>query len=353
MMSPSGIVAERCIHLKTVEERRRIRTLTSAAIIEVFGCGVHKACTLSVPVPGVVGCCSPIGGERCQHHQEDPYRWVAPLGTVDCRPKHEGRAQRKPWDYPVTVAIPHLDTPELLHSVVALHRLQSTRPYMVVVDTGSSEATCRRLEAMRAEDLEIHFVRSNGYRHSSAPVTTAMDVAFAVCHTNYLFCTHADVFPRRRDLLAWLIAQCGEETPAVGWEMSPRAGIDHWRGTLSHTATLLWMPTMWMIGASWSMDRWYASNPITPAVRNGWPDTETSLEACFRDWSVRKKIIGPETNFERQQTEWWDHARSITSLRVHAPGSAQTAAAEAYTSEALAEAQARVQRWEADGLLVT
>jgi len=344
----ADIKSSKCRHLGAVEERRRIRTPLSAVMVEVHSCAVHGLCTEETTVAGVKGCCRPGPGQRCREHQEDTYRWVAPIGTADCRVKHEGRAGVKPWEHRVTVAIPHLNTPELVEAVLALHRLQTIKPYVVILDTGSDDDATERLEALRSDDCEIHYIRCNGYRHSSAPVTTAMDLAFAVCHTNYLFCTHADVFPRRRDLLAWMIAQCGENSPAVGWEMSPRAGIDHWKGTLSHTATMLYMPTMWMIGASWSMDRWYASNPWAPAQRNGWPDTETSLEACFKEWSVPKTVLGPETNWERQITEWWDHARSITSLRVHAAGTQLAAAAEAYTGDALAEAWERVQRWRSD-----
>lgn len=329
-----------------------MRTATSAALVEVYGCKALGLCTLTRPTAGVSGCCNPDGGSRCDRFEDDTYRWVAPLGTADCRDKAAGRLAKKPWEYACTVAIPHLNTPELLETVVALHRLQTIRPYIIVIDTGSPADVCKRVELLRGDDLELHFVRSNSYIHSSAPVTVAMDLAFAACNTHHLFCTHADVFPMRRDLLAWLLEQSGETCPAVGWEMSPRVGVDGWRGTLSHTATMLFMPTMWMIGATWSMQRWYAQNPGAPDSRNGWPDTETTLEACFRDWGVRKKILGGETNFERQTTEWWDHARSITGLRLHAKDSLLAQKAEAYTGDALADARRRVERWTQDGTTV-
>ena len=341
------ISSTRCIHQGQVEERRRVRTLLSAVLVEVSGCKKHGKCTASHAVAGLA-CCAPSGAPPCPDHQADTYRLVAPLGTSDLVRKAEGRIMPKPWEYRVTVAIPHLDAMPLLKAVVALHRLQTITPYIIVIDTGSPDSVCRELELMRADDLEIHFVRCNAYRHSSAPVTTAMDLAFATCHSTYLFCTHSDVFPRRRDLLAWLIGQCDENSPAVGWEMSPRTGIDYWRGTLSHTATMLYMPIIWYIGATWSMDRWYSANPHAPSAHHGWPDTETSLEACFKDWCIKKTIIGPETNWERQITEWWDHARSITSLRLYGPQSDLRSSAELYAADALAEARARADRWAAE-----
>lgn len=322
-----------------------MRTLRSAVQLAVSGCQKYGKCTEDMRVPGVAGCCRPIGESQCSDYQPDTFMWVAPLGTADLPRKAEGRCAVKPWQYRCTVAIPHLDAIELLIAAVALHRLQSLRPYIVVIDTGSPDPVCRQLELLRSDDLEIHYVRCNGYRHSSAPVTTAMDLAFAVCHTPYLLCTHSDVFPRRRDLIAWMVGQCDADRPAVGWQMSPRAGIDYWRGTLSHTCTILYMPIMWHIGASWSMDRWYSENPQAPPAHNGWPDTETSMEACFKDWGIKKTLLGEETNWERQITEWWDHARSITSLRVYAPHSPLALAAEQYSRDALAEALARAASW--------
>jgi hypothetical protein len=333
-----------CLHLGPVAERRRIRTALSAKIVQVHQCGVFGACTQHDPAQGLA-CCAPEGGTPCPRYQNGAFRRIAPLGTAELARRHEGRAARKPWEYRVTVAIPHLDTLELLRTVIDLHRLQSERPYVLILDTGSPPAVCEELETLRAEDLEIHYIRSNAYRHSSEPVVVAMDLAFALCHTRYLYCTHADVFPMRRDLVAFLADQCDADRPAVGWEMSPRTGFDLWKGVLSHTSTILHMPTMHLIGASWSMQRWWTLHPEWNVGRNGWPDTETGLDECFREWQVKKTILGGETNFERQTTEWWDHARSITGLRVHAPHSELRQKAEAYAGAALADARARALAW--------
>src|SRR5439155_11220887 len=97
-------------------------------------------------------------------------------------------------DYRITAVIPHLETPEPLRACVELLRLQTERPYILVIDTGSSESVKAGLEAMRAEDLEVHTVSAHGYLHSSEAVGVAQDLAFALCRSEYLFCTHSDCF---------------------------------------------------------------------------------------------------------------------------------------------------------------
>jgi hypothetical protein len=173
---------------------------------------------------------------------------VAPLSCWERKRPWEGAAARKPWDYQVTAAIPHLETPDTLPVLLELLALQTVRPYVLLIDTGSSAATVRRLEALRRPDVEVHYLRGHGYRHSSAPVTTAMDVAFALCRTAHLFATHSDVFPRRRDLLEWLLGLCRDDQPVVGYEMSPRPETQGWRNVVSHTCTMLHMPTIRRIG---------------------------------------------------------------------------------------------------------
>ena len=78
---------------------------------------------------------------------------VAPFGTRDCRQPWQGRCFKKPWDYRITAAIPHLDTIEPLRTVIDLLRRQTIRPYILVIDTGSDDTTCHQLEHLRAEDV--------------------------------------------------------------------------------------------------------------------------------------------------------------------------------------------------------
>ena len=122
-----------------------------------------------------------------------------------------------------------------------------------------------------------------------------MDTAFALCRSEYLFCTHTDVFPRRRDLLEWLISLCRPDQPVVGYEMSPRPPTQRWRNVVSHTCTLLHMPTMRKQGISWSFERYWESGQAQPQ-QHGYPDTEQPFDRCLRAAGIYPYLIGHEPN---------------------------------------------------------
>jgi hypothetical protein len=272
---------------------------------------------------------------------------VAPVGTGDCAPPWAGRAAKKPWDYPITAIIPHLSTPEPLRACVELLRLQTERPYLMVIDTGSPDSVRAALEAMRADDLEVHFLRGHAYPHSSEPVAVAQDLAFALCRSEYLFCTHADCFLRRRDYLEWLLARCDSRRPAVGYQMSPRDWLtDQWEGMVSHTATLLHMPTMRRLGVTWSMERARAMIPARE-LGAGWPDTETGMNLILRAAGITPHLIGHETNFERHVDINVDHVRSFPGSQLYAPEYHRQAAE--WMDAALGEAWERVVAWREPG----
>ena len=272
---------------------------------------------------------------------------VAPLGTKDAPRLWEGRAAKKPWHYRVTAILPHLNTPEYLVALVDLLRLQSERPYVVVVDTGSSPAVCAELEKMRADDLEVHFIKSNGYVHSSAPVCVALDLGFAVANTESIFLTHCDCFPMRQDALEWLAGQCDADCPIVGWEMSDRSWLtDQWKGMVSHTFTMVHAETIRRIGATWNMHRAAEimrrrkAECVGESPVYGWPDTETAFNMVLREHGIVPKLLGPELNYVRQTTDWWDHARSYPSQKLYGGGDALE-----YAPVALDDAKRRVAEW--------
>ena len=272
---------------------------------------------------------------------------VAPLGTKDCPPNWQGCAARKPWEYACTVMIPTIGMPDIASVAVGLLRHQTARPYFILVDTGSDDAAYRALEELRADDLEVHYVRGHGYQHSSAPVSVALDLGFAATQTDYLFLTHADVFARRKDWLAFMFGQCGPECPVVGWEQSPR-GQDGWQGCVSHTSTMLYLPPLRAGGVCWSWRRYYARGGTPKGMTVGFPDTEQPFNACLADLKIKPKLLGTEFNFERQSTEWWDHARSWPGMRPYALTSPVYQKVEAYGRVCLAEAQARLAGWDAE-----
>lgn len=262
----------------------------------------------------------------------------------------EGSCRTKPWQYRVTAVIPELDTPDELIAGIELLRLQTERPYILVIDTGSTPENFARVEALRAQDLEVHAIRLNGVLHPSEFVTAAMDLAFSICRTEYLYCTHSDVFPRRRDWLEWLFSQCSERWPAVGYEMTPRMcpGMKApWQRMLGHSATMLHMPTMDRIGGGWSMRRLARrlglddQRPIPGAV--GWPDTEVLLGYLLRDHGIETKVAGIEANYKRTLDANIDHCRSLAGSKLYAPEKYREA--KAWAEDALQQAKRRAAQW--------
>lgn len=286
-----------------------------------------------------------IGSTWAAVHSPPSSSWIAPLGTRDRPRPWEGRPARKPWAYRITAAIPHLNTPESLRLVIALLRLQTERPYLLVIDTGSPPEVQAELEQLRAEDLEIHYIAGHAYTNSSEPVAAAQDLAFALCRTTHLFCTHADVFLRRRDFLAWELSLCTEHSPVVGYEMSPRDNVTaEWRGIPSHTATLFYMPVMHRLGVTWSLQRYYASNGQPPQPTSGWPDTESTMGLCLRQAGIRPLLIGPESNYRRHVDKNLDHVRSYPGSKIY--DAAYHQRAQQWMREAMAEARERLAAWQ-------
>ncbi|HXS24472.1 MAG TPA: hypothetical protein VN719_09595 [Gemmatimonadales bacterium] len=285
-------------------------------------------------------------------------RFVAPIrGNAPEKP-WQGILGRKPWQYRVTAVIVHMDTPELLEAVLATLRAQTLRPYLLVVDTGSLAVNRRKLEQLeqKHEDLEIHYLRSKGYQHSSEPITAANDLAFSLAQTEFVYSTHVDVFLRRRDFLEWLVSLCGPETPAVGYRMSSRQWkTDLWWHCLGHSATCYHLPTWRKIGASWSLARARERLGLTLQESDwGWPDTETAPGLCFRDagFPIRTLgepaggpsvlAIGDEIN-DVQEDDNLVHVRSTTSHKLYQPATSM-ARAERLRRE-VAAAWKRAEKW--------
>ncbi|MGH3526750.1 MAG: glycosyltransferase family A protein [Pseudonocardiaceae bacterium] len=308
-------------------------------------CEVHGECTVHRERSGVACCAS------CESHAPETATLVAPAGTAGRPGQWMGRLPRRPWEFAVTAAIPHIMTPEPLAAAIATLRWQSVRPYIIVVDTGSTPEVCQQIEAMRCEDTEIHFIRSASYRHPSEPVAVALDLAHSLCHTERLYHTHSDCFIRRRDWLEWLAARCDADTPVVGYEMSERSGHDEWRRTVSHTATMLHMPTMRRIGASWNMQSWYEARGVPVGVLGTWPDTESMLRVCLDRAGITPLLINGDTcpgalherNFTRDVDCNVDHVRSYPSRQLYRGMAGETAEGE--MPAAIAEAHARAADW--------
>lgn len=204
---------------------------------------------------------------------------------------------------------------------VELWRCQTVRPYITIIDTGSTDEHRKQIERLRADDVEVHYIRGHGYQHPSQPVSIAQDVALALCQQEYQFNTHSDVFPVRRDLLEWYINQCSANCPAVGYEISPRDHVQagwlqrNWKGLLGHTATMLHVPTIKRHGVSWDYQRAMDSVELNPKNLGDF-DTEVGFGLLLRQAGILPRIVGHDVNRERQVDKNIDHVRSHASSKL-------------------------------------
>lgn len=268
---------------------------------------------------------------------------IAPLVTA--KEGWAGSLRRKPWDYRVTAAIPVINTVEPLPLVIETLRLQTERPYIVLVDTGSV-ARRNEIEALRAEDVEVHWIMSHGWRHPSEPITAALDFVLSCCHTPYLFTTHSDCFLKRRELLAEMVGLCRKHH-AVGYQLSPRPHPD-WEWMLGHTCTMFDVATLDRINASWSLRRLCNNRGVElkPEVCGpNWPDTELLINYQLRDAGVKSYILGSERNRERTNDENIDHCRSLPSAGLYDSNYARQAGQ--WMVDAVIQAKARIAAWRA------
>lgn len=245
--------------------------------------------------------------------------------------------------------VPVIDTFDSLRICVEILRLQTVKPYIIIIDTGSSQENLENIMSLHDEDLEVHCVRVNGTLHPSDTVCMAMDLAQSLCRTKYMFATHSDVFLMRRNFLESLLSICGDELgkyPVVGYEMSPRQH-DDWKGMISHTATMYHVRTLDKIGFGWSMRRLAAIYDLESQEphpeRPNWPDTEILGNLILRQNEIRTKIIGSESNFQRNKDENIDHARSISLGMLYSP--AYYESAKKWFDEAKKEAEERIICW--------
>lgn len=230
-----------------------------------------------------------------------------------------GSVSAKPWDYPVTAVIPHLETPDLLSLCVNFLRRQTVRPYIVVVDTGSRPGVLASVEAMRASDLEVHRVAPHGTEHPTEAVGYAIDLGQSLCRTEWMLSVHSDCFVHCSTAIEeMLLVGNGGRSPLVGYESVPRAGSDWWRGMVSHTLTLLHVPTADSLGAGWSLRR------LRSLAASLWPkesildrqDPEVLLNELFRRAGVSPVILGPETAAGIERDARRVHLRGATALAL-------------------------------------
>lgn len=268
--------------------------------------------------------------------------WVPNQAEADCHLRYMGS---KPWNYGCEVTIPHLNTVDTLPTIIALLRLQTVTPFISIIDTGSTPSNLEKLEALRADDLEIHSFRFAGVRHSSDFPAIACDTAFSMCRSEKLVTMHSDVFLRRRDSLAQLLSMCSKETPAVGFQMTPRE-TPGWESVVGHAFAAFHMPTMDDIGAGWSLRR--ASRKIgcehgpKSAIGN-LLDTELCLSMILAEHGIKPHFIGTEANFEQTIHPLVRHVRTLTGARLYCPNHLEKS--QSWLKDAMNEATMNIQNW--------
>ena len=273
--------------------------------------------------------------------------WVPYRGVHIDRP-WRGPENEKPWDRVVTVVIPHLDTSELLDTCIEAWRLQTVPVNILIVDTGSSSRHLGVLDEWErlAPDVEVHRLRFKAVIHPSDPVAIAMDLAFSLCTTKFLFATHADCFPARRDLIEWMMEEARDnEAPVAGYEITPREGLET-EGWVGHTATLFDMNVMDELGIGWSQRRLCRITGMDHEGNNrtsGYPDTEFLVNELSDRLGVKRHIVGKEENFVTTDDENIIHVRSYASSKLYSPDHHEKASTD--MADALARTHERIERW--------
>ncbi len=258
----------------------------------------------------------------------------------------KGGLERHPSSYRICAAIPHFDTLEPLRACVNLLQNQSVRPYIVIVDTGSPKKVCDKMQDVFGDDVEIHFMRAHGWTHASEPVAAALDLAQAICRSPLMFHTHADCFLRDRRFLERWGKVCNANNPVIGYRMSDRSwATNEWEWMVGHTATMLYMPTIHRIGATWSYQRVHALGYRSVEGISGWPDTETAFNHALRNAGIIPQFIGDDVNHKRQTDAQIDHVRSYAGSSIYSE--AYHATATEWMKAALSEARHRAREWSA------
>lgn len=285
---------------------------------------------------------SPI---KIDYSKSSRFSTVSPIDKVKL---HHGFISKKPWEYECEEWIPVMDTPDTLYYVIELLRLQTKKPYIVIVDTGSTTENFKKIEELcKEDDIELHSLRMKSTVHSSDYPAIAMDLAMSMCRAKYLYCTHADVFLKRKNVLEELLVLCNKEYPVVGYRMTEREHKD-WEKMVSHTCTMMHIETMDKINCSWSLRRLCNRQGLEfianhPKMGNNWPDTEILFNYILWENAYNGFFIGDEKNHEMTNDNRIIHARSLTAGRLYAPEYAKKA--QEWVDFAIEESKKNIELW--------
>lgn len=225
----------------------------------------------------------------------------------------------------VTAMCPTYRPPMTIAATIESCNHQSTGAKFIVVNTDPDQTRAQDDLALLQENHKIITFNFGGKRwaHQSAPVAAAIDAATDLCETEYLFLTHDDCWLNHNRLFAWMIELIQHhDTPVVGYEMSPRSWItDQWKGMVSHTCTMIHVPTIKKIKARWDIEACLKRTDLSRTT-GGWPDTETGFGLALKGAGIKPFFIGHESNKPLYIDENITHRRSLTSHRIYQPATA-------------------------------
>jgi hypothetical protein len=249
-----------------------------------------------------------------------PWNLIAPVPVP--AGGYAGKMVRKPWDYEVAIVLPTFGRLDLVETAVVCWRRQTVSPYLIVVQTGPAIGRESDIEELRDVDCEVHTIAAHGWRHSSAPVSAALDLGFAVCQTNAALLTHVDVFPRHDHVIEDLLPRLTPSCPVIGYQVSRRTGSDEWTRCVSHTLTLCDMRVMRRVRACWNLLAVLEEDGEVEDRYMHWPDTETQFGRSLHAAGIVPEFLGSEPNAPVYANEFIVHWRSAPSVRHYLPGQA-------------------------------
>ena len=272
-----------------------------------------------------------------------------------------GSLKKLPRDYDFTVVIPNFECVEMLEASVNLWREASPQPYIIIIDTGSCVSTVKRIEELRGNNCEIHYLRAHSWMHPSEPVSMAMDLATMHCQTKWMMATHADCFPRARDLFdQFRVIAEEQESPCVGYQITDRP---HWvvngerchdsDWMVGHTMTLIDRDyfeknrILWSLRAGCATKGWDISLHGNPVNKPNVIDTEVFINYELKRLGKPPVLIGDrEENYVRNVNQHFDHVRSAPSAMIYAKaGSVIRRNQVEWKGKAIALAKSRLKRW--------
>lgn len=246
----------------------------------------------------------------------------------------------------ITVCIPHLNTPELLEASVRLWKAQTVKPEVWVVDTGSKKPPT---EARKFGAFVCEVPRCTP-AHPLEPIAWACSAAMLRCKTPFVFFTHVDVFPKRRDLLESFLGWMQATSSAVaGYHTWPRDHwpLDWWRGMVGHSLTMADARVLRANGVRWGYQEAVKKFGVFGERDAKHWDPEMTFNLHLRRAGLPILLLGQEAVHELVDDEWHVHLKGYPSARRFKGFFPELEKrSEEWRDRFLPEALARAEEWE-------